>query len=302
MLMAEAFGSLLEAWGKGSLDAIPSELIRDKVSITLYQALLRALQTQNEDGSWGPSHRREETAYAVLTIANACGLPFLDSLWPKIDEAVDRGRNFLQGTVNEKPEYIWVEKVTCGSLILSDCYVLAALKVDHQRSQSSDTLSQLLYIPEKKISEFVRFYSMIPLFAKMPRWKLRAALIEGYLFLPQLSEKRLEIFPRTEMEEDKYFEYIPFTWTACNNRDNTFVCNKTLKEMMIISFLNYQADEFMEAVVGRYYSGKDASKKPRRACEDAAGLFGSEVPHLGILMSLRSKTGREKVEVIYPFV
>ncbi|OJJ82720.1 uncharacterized protein ASPGLDRAFT_59136 [Aspergillus glaucus CBS 516.65] len=259
MLMAEAFGSLLEAWGKGSLDAIPSELIRDKVSITLYQALLRALQTQNEDGSWGPSHRCEETAYAVLTIANACGLPFLDSLWPEIDEAVDCGRNFLQGTVNEKPEYIWVEKVTYSSLILSDCYVLAALKVDHQRSQSSDTLSQLFYIPEKKISEFVRFYSMIPLFAKMPRWKLRAALIEGYLFLPQLSEKRLEIFPRTEMEEDKYFEYIPFTWTACNNRDNTFVCNKTLKEMMIISFLNYQADEFMEAVVGRYYSGKDAS-------------------------------------------
>ena len=58
------------------------------------------------------------------------------------------------------------------------------------------------------------------------------------------------------MEEDKYFEYIPFTWTLCNNRRNTFLSTKSLVERMMISFLNYQADEFMEAVVGRLNSSQ----------------------------------------------
>lgn len=35
--------------------------------------------------------------------------------------------------------------------------------------------------------------------------------------------------------------------------------------------------------------------------EDAAGLLGSPVPHLGILMLLRPKTAQEEAEAIYPF-
>ena len=80
--------------------------------------------------------------------------------------------------------------------------------------------------------------------------------MEGYLFLPQLREMRLDIFPRTGMEDDKYFEYIPFTWTSNSILDNKFLSSKTLLDMMIISFLNYQADEFMEAVVGRYFGDR----------------------------------------------
>lgn len=74
-----------------------------------------------------------------------------------------------------------------------------------------------------------------------------------------------------------------------------------------MSILQSGRDEFSYILVQvknrqNYVLGDALKKKPCRACEDAAGLFGSEVPHLGILMSLRSKTGREKVEVIYPFV
>ncbi|ODM22570.1 hypothetical protein SI65_00159 [Aspergillus cristatus] len=48
--------------------------------------------------------------------------------------------------------------------------------------------------------------------------------------------------------------------------------------------------------------GDGLKKESRRACEDAAALLGPPVPHLGILMSLRSKTGQKNAEVIYPFV
>ena len=41
------------------------------------------------------------------------------------------------------------------------------------------------------------------------------------------------------MEEDQYFDIIPFTWTACNNRKGTFASTSFIYAMMIVSFLNY---------------------------------------------------------------
>ncbi|KAE8375466.1 terpenoid cyclases/protein prenyltransferase alpha-alpha toroid [Aspergillus bertholletiae] len=260
MLMAEAFGQLLQVWSNGALNSIPKELIRDRVSTSLYQALVRTLQTQNEDGSWGSIHSREETAYAILTIAHACQLPVVNQLWTTVQSAVARGRKFLQQNIGGKPEYLWVEKVSYGSILLSQSYVLAALKVSYDRSYPPCLLN-LFNISKKKVNEFARFNAMLPLFSDMEPWRIRAAIVEGYMLLPQLRERRLAIFPRTDMEEDKYFEYIPFTWTLCNNRNNTFLSTKTLVEMMVISFLNYQADEFMEAVVGRLDSSQRSTTK-----------------------------------------
>lgn len=261
MLMAEAFGKLLQVWSNDELKSISSQFIRDRVSVCLYQALVRTLQTQNEDGSWG-AHSHEETAYAILTIAHACQLPVVNQLWTNVQSAVSRGRKFLQNSAGDKAEYLWVEKVTYSSILLSKSYVLAALKVSCERSYPA-CLAELFTISKKRVMEFARFHSMLPLFSSMEPWKVRAAIVEGYLLLPQLRDRRLAVFPRTGMEEDKYFEYIPFTWTLCNNRKNTFLSTKTLVEMMVISFLNYQADEFMEAVVGRL---NNSQRSMTRSC------------------------------------
>ncbi|KAL4871888.1 hypothetical protein BDV12DRAFT_194031 [Aspergillus spectabilis] len=228
MLMAEAFGRLLQVWSEGALNSISNPLIRDRVSISLYQALL----------------------------------PVVNQLWTNIQSAVSRGRRFLQKNTGDTPEYLWVEKVTYGSMLLSESYVLAALKVSYERSYPP-CLLDLFNISKKTVNEFARFNSMIPLFSSMELWKNRAAIVEGYMLLPQLRERRLTIFPRTGMEEDKYFEYVPFTWTLCNNRNNTFLSTKTLVEEMVISFLNYQADEFMEAVVGRL---NNSQRSMTRSC------------------------------------
>jgi len=52
------------------------------------------------------------------------------------------------------------------------------------------------------------------------------------------------------MGNDKYFEYIPFTWIASASLEKVPISPKTLHQMMVLSFLNYQADEFMERAVG----------------------------------------------------
>ncbi|KAI0110358.1 hypothetical protein GGR51DRAFT_88927 [Nemania sp. FL0031] len=44
--------------------------------------------------------------------------------------------------------------------------------------------------------------------------------------------------------------------TSCNNRQRTFAPASFLYEMMIISFLNYQADEFMDACAGSVFQGR----------------------------------------------
>lgn len=79
--------------------------------------------------------------------------------------------------------------------------------------------------------------------------------MEGYLFLPRLRRIRLGIFPRRNMADDKYLQYIPSTWTGCNNKGIFFEIN-LIWDMMVISMLNYQADEFMEAVLGHHGSAK----------------------------------------------
>jgi hypothetical protein len=256
MLMADAFSAALKLWDAGELPSLPEQLVRDGIIISLFQALVRTLHTQNEDGSWGTRGSKEETSYAVLTIAKAATLPVAEPLYPVIEKALESGKRFIANSQESVPAYLWIEKVTYGSAALTESYSLAALKVGLPQASLSVRTRELVQVPEKNVKQFTKFYSSIPLFSKASTWKLQAALIEGYLFLPQLKQMRLDIFPRSGMEDDKYFEYIPFTWTSNNNLGNTFFSNNTLRDMMVISFLNYQADEFMEAVVGRYFGDR----------------------------------------------
>ncbi|KAB8228989.1 uncharacterized protein BDW43DRAFT_198004 [Aspergillus alliaceus] len=52
------------------------------------------------------------------------------------------------------------------------------------------------------------------------------------------------------MKEDKYFSMIPLTWTAYNNRAGTPASCTFMFDMMILSVLGFQVDEFMESVAG----------------------------------------------------
>ena len=246
MLVAQAMTSLLRLWNEERLTTLSTNLIRDRVLVVLFQALTKTLQTQALDGSWG-SH--EETAYSIVALANLKPLPFSRSLGSEIRMAIRKGRSFLlkSGQMNSpKPEYLWVEKVTYASDFLSESYILAALTVDIPPIPNNGRLESIIDIPIAKIQGFERFFSEIPLFAKFKSWELRASLIEGALFQHQLCRVRLDVFPRTNMDEDKYLEYIPFTWTSCNNLNGYCMSPRYLYEMMVISVLNFQADEFME--------------------------------------------------------
>jgi len=89
------------------------------------------------------------------------------------------------------------------------------------------------------------------MFAKVEPWILKAWVIEGYLFLPDLEKKHLAVFSRRGMAEDKYLEYIPFSWISANGLENTQAGAQILFGMMMISMMNFQVDEFFDGVIAK---------------------------------------------------
>jgi hypothetical protein len=259
MLLAQTFRKLMVLVDMGSLPALPEDLIHESIPLVMTQALHRTLHWQQSDGSWNDGNV-EISAYALLTICSASQMPWTSELEKPVHEAVKRGQQFLMrssakwGNIN----HLWVEKVTYGSSVLCKAYCLAASKaatnyVPPKRAWSSQ-LSVLLRMPSKRLSQQAAFFSGIPLFEDEKDWKICASLIEGQFFLPYLQRARLEIFPRENMNKDEYLEYIPFTWISCSNK-GAFLDSDLLLDMMIVSMLNYQADEYMETVAGVRFPG-----------------------------------------------
>ncbi|GBF67142.1 copalyl diphosphate synthase [Trichophyton mentagrophytes] len=241
-------------------DSSPGQLLgqdlASRVAITVFQACLRAMLDQHEDGSWNSS--TEQTAYGVLILTEARPLCFLDDIRDSLDSAIGRGVSFLHANRGSQVgNFIWIEKVTYASPLLAEAYELAAIKAATSLSSSASSVGGSLWcVSTANTTKLVKLFQQTPLFTSLPEWQIRASMIEARLFQPLLQARRLEVFPRKDMEKDKYFEIIPFTWTACNNRNRAFASTSFLYDMMVISFLNYQADEFLEAVAGPQYTSR----------------------------------------------
>ena len=223
--------------------------------VVLFQILVRVLQQQNEDGSWGSRGSREETAYAIISLSNVASLPFITPIAGQIETAISRGRKYLKSikaseNIKLTPnDYIWVGKISYGVESVCLTYVLAALNTPVPHYSLGPRVSSLITIPVQRVSSFANFYAKLPMFVKVKPWILKAWVIEGYLLLPDLKEKRLEVFDRRGMAEDKYLEYIPFSWISANGLEDTQAGAQTLFDMMVISMVNYQVDEFFDGVV-----------------------------------------------------
>jgi len=236
---------------------IPEQILKVKVMIVLFQILTRTLQQQNNDGSWGKLGSREETSYAIITLSNVDSLPFVTPVAGQIESAISRGRKYLKSInaldqVKLTPkDYIWTGKVSYAVETVCHSYVLAALNTPVPQYLLGPRVSGLVNIPGKRISSFTKFYGKLPMFSGVPTWKIKAWLIEGYLFLPDLERMRMGVFSRVGMDDEKYFEYLPFSWTGPNGLESTQAGAQTLFDMMMVSLVNYQVEEFFDSVVTR---------------------------------------------------
>ncbi|GME35455.1 ent-kaurene synthase [Neofusicoccum parvum] len=288
MLLVESLVTFLTMSDQGHGSGLLDQELESRISVSLCQASLRVMLQQQEDGSWNGSP--EQTSYAILTLVQARRVAFFKSITTELDYAIKRGRAFLLASPkHQSVDHLWIEKVSYTSPLLSKAYILAALK--GSATQGSPAVGQEPATTDSQLNRLVAFYQRTPLFFRTPSWQLRASLIEASLFEPLLRARHLSIFPRDGLEAPRYLELIPFTWTGSNNRAQTFASASFLLEMMVVSMLNYQADEFMEAVAAPAFAGDLGSLRahidrlftnPRKRSFDVANGVSDMRPSNGV--------------------
>lgn len=257
MLLGEALVHVLKLWDNEKLVELPTDMTIMRIPLLTLQILVRTLSAQSAHGSWENSP--EITAYALLTVKRLASLPWIRPLRTKIDESIGLGTILLQSKHNEwnTPSLIWIEKVTYGSNVLSETYCIAALYASHNPTWGGKS-SSLFSVSPEVLEKFSQFFSKLPIFAMEPRWRLQASIIEGGMFAPGLChpDPELDIFSKTGASE-RYLEYIPFTWTLCNNATEFGMSTQAMEDMMVISMLNFQVDKYMEDITADKRLGGD---------------------------------------------
>ncbi|QKX63437.1 uncharacterized protein TRUGW13939_10607 [Talaromyces rugulosus] len=253
MLLANALLDLIAAWSEGRLTMLSTEvLVRVDISIVLSQLFSKTLLRQCEDGSWGNSVER--TAYSVLLLAYILRLPWPLPLRELACASLLRGRNYLTLHANEwsKGDYIWIEKVNYRLPILSEIYCLAAMKVSVEERVWASEVTDIFTMPEKQLGTMPNFLGRLPIFRHTSPDTMLLATAEAWFYLHKLKTIRVDIFPRDNigMSKDKYLDFIPICWTSVNITTGFPLSGDVIWNMMVISMLNYQADEYMESVVG----------------------------------------------------
>ncbi|KAH8836465.1 hypothetical protein MCOR27_008909 [Pyricularia oryzae] len=247
MLMAEAFTELLGHFDNGTYPKAADGQLIWRVCICLFQACHRTLLEQGEDGSW--EGMPEQTSYAILALAQARKLSLFDGVGKQVQAAIDRGAHYLKTRKGGHHDASWTSKSAYRVAIVAEAYELAALNVQKATRDGAPAVGRSIELPISgpRLDGYVDLVAKTPLFSDVPQWQLRASLVEASLFVPLLRDQRLSVFSRDEFDasEDKYLEMIPFTWVSCSNRGGSFMATSWLYDMMLVSMLSYQADEFI---------------------------------------------------------
>jgi hypothetical protein len=228
---------------------VPDNLL-SKAMVMLFQILLRILEQQS-NGSWDSFGSSEETSYAIISLTYLACLPFVAPLSHQVNDVIHQGRDYLVASMGRDAiKTIWVTTDSNGADNIRHSFALAALNTPLHHCVFGPRVDQLLAnVPMGKLDKFANFFTALPLFNDVDEWRVRAWLIEGYLFMPELSRWRFEIFTGKGMDKDKYIDYIPFSFTALMRLMKFNMSAQTQLNMMLCFMLIYQADEFFDGHV-----------------------------------------------------
>ncbi|KAI5921046.1 terpene synthase family protein [Camillea tinctor] len=247
------------------------------VNLTVFQALISILIRQNENGSWGSNNGCEETSYAIITVKTITSLQVAQPLRDKIDDCLNRGCEFLVTNMfkSSKHEYLWIEKTAYACRTLSQAYILCALKQNVCPSASETQLGErsipILMVPGRLLNLCRR----LPILSDLPDWRVKASIMGAGQFSTAMRDSIPDIFPRDKMREGSYLDIIPLTWTCGNALEDISLGNQELVDMMVLSAVIYQVDEFMEVTAAQL------SDTDLQALKDSLDSMFSE-SHIGL--------------------
>ncbi|OTA68818.1 Ent-kaurene synthase [Hypoxylon sp. EC38] len=261
MLFSQAISLLHDRVRDGSLNEESFGLVlRDQIPLVSLQILVRIMYLQRNDGSWDGIC--EITAYAILAISWLLRLPWCQRIFfEKTIPHIHLGQAFLHSNRSlwARGHYLWIEKTTYASNTLAEAYCLAAASVSFDAPIQSRSRQIFMFrLPDstcRAMSKAKELLRRVPLFSGVDSQILNAAEFQACYEFSNLYQRRLEIFPRTGMGEDRYLTLIPFTWMACNVLQGGSMNQSVLQDMIFLSMINYQVDEYMEIVIQDKFKG-----------------------------------------------
>lgn len=295
MLMVEAFSTLLRDMEKRPDDQyLDTELVQ-KVAVALFQASMRTLFEQRSNGSWEGSP--EQTAYAILTLAEARHFYLCHEFDAQLKLAIHKGNNFLNSSHIQGLQRLWTSKTSYSVKLVFEAYILAARKkaTDIEPPQYFGSTLGLANSLEKTLAH-KPIMQKATVFSTMDDVQLRASFVEAALFVPFLQAGRSAVFPRYDMKvaKEKYLELIPFTWVGSNNRSKHFVPNTLLLDLMYMAQYLFYSDEFFESTVATAFedTASGAGEADLHTAIDRAITVAVDEVKLGSAMGLSSGYGQ----------
>ncbi|KAL8961804.1 MAG: hypothetical protein Q9193_001693 [Seirophora villosa] len=276
MLFVQTLLSVLKKRDDNRLESLPTNIIHEQVPGSICRLLSQTLLTQSSDGSWADS--LEITAYSILTITHCLSLPWTTDLKVQLKDSIFRGRQYLRteyGTTT-RSDYLWIEKVSYRSSLLHSTYCSAALNMETTEEDWSSAVVDRFSLQSGVSKQMGKLFSSLPLFQKSLLPSVDLVLIEAALVAKRLKGFRDTLFIRDDipMTADKYVEFIPMIWVACNHKNGHILPANVVWEMVLLSLFNYQVDEYMECVVARIADFDITMLEPllRQACNGGSDL------------------------------
>lgn len=253
MLFVQAAVLLLEKHNSGHLCNFASKGFAQRIPSAICRLLSKTLSDQKPNGSWNDCI--ETTSYSIITLTYALSLPWSAALKDRLRKSMRQGQHYLQSKYSnpDKTNFLWVEKVSYQSQLLQSVYCSAALHSHVVDVSWTPSVVDSVTLPQDSLLKTQYLISSLPLFRGAKFASLELALVEARLMAAKLRLFRDSLFSRSDMPmtADKYLEFIPMIWVTCNHKNDQRLSYKTMWEMVLLSLLNFQVDEYMESVVAR---------------------------------------------------
>lgn len=252
MLFMQVSVLLLEKYNAGHVD-LASKGFAERIPGTICRLLSLTLSEQKANGSWDNS--LEITSYSIITVGYALSLPWSAALKDQLQDSIRQGQDYLQAkySIPDKTDFLWVEKVSYRSELLHSVYCSAALHFQVVDVPWTPSIADGFTLPQGSMKKTQYLISSLPLFRNEKFASPELVLVEAQLVAARLNSFRDSLFSRSEipMTADKYLEFIPMIWVMCNHKNGQRLSYKAMWEMVLLSLLNFQVDEYMESVVAR---------------------------------------------------
>ncbi|KAF1953773.1 hypothetical protein CC80DRAFT_450268 [Byssothecium circinans] len=253
MLFVQALVLILEKYNAGHVEDLASKGFAERIPGAICRQLSQTLSDQKSNGSWNDS--LEITSYSIITVGYALSLPWSAELKDNLRKSIRQGQDYVRAKYStpDKTDFLWVEKVSYRSLLLHSVYCSAALHLHVVDVPWTPSIADGFTLPQGDLKKTQYLISSLPLYRGAKLRSMELVLVEARLMAAQLKLFRNSLFSRSDipMTADKYLEFIPMIWVACNHKNGQRLSYKIMREMVLLSLFNFQVDEYMESVVAR---------------------------------------------------